>query len=248
MSLSTKAATLFVKVGIPSGLPGPEHFEIKHTEAASVVNPGDVRLTASVFSADPYLRNACKDPNQVGKPLEGFIAGKVTESMNDKWPVGTLVGYAAPFCTDQVFSGDKIAKSLIWKLACDEEHISLGIGVLGMPGATAYGGLSDVLRPKEVKEGAAKEVIWVSAASGAVGSVVGQLAKNVYGCTTVGSAGGETKCTLLKEKFGYDQGKSLFLPLPLSLPLLTLSSSISFPPSFLSLKLLITRNLLTRRL
>ena len=67
-----------------------------------------------------------------------------------------------------------------------------------MPGATAYGGLIDVLRPNE------GDVIFVSAASGAVGSLVGMLAKNVYNCTVIGSCGGAEKCALITEKFGYD--------------------------------------------
>lgn len=67
-----------------------------------------------------------------------------------------------------------------------------------MPGSTAYGGLIDILKP------VAGQTIFVSAASGAVGSLVGMIAKRVYGCTTVGSAGGPEKCALLKDKFGYD--------------------------------------------
>jgi NADPH-dependent curcumin reductase CurA len=79
-----------------------------------------------------------------------------------------------------------------------EEELSLGIGLLGMPGSTAYGGLIDVLK---VQNG---EVLFVSAASGAVGSLVGMIAKRVYNCTVIGSAGGPEKCNLIKEKFGFD--------------------------------------------
>ncbi len=68
-----------------------------------------------------------------------------------------------------------------------------------MPGATAYGGLIDVLRPVE------GEVIFISAASGAVGSLVGMLAKNVFNCTVIGSCGGPEKGALITEKFGYDK-------------------------------------------
>lgn len=69
---------------------------------------------------------------------------------------------------------------------------------MGMPGATAYGGLIDVLRPNH------GETIWVSGAGGAVGSMVGQIAKNVYGCTVIGSAGGPEKCEYVCEAFGFD--------------------------------------------
>jgi len=73
-----------------------------------------------------------------------------------------------------------------------------------MPGATAYGGLIDVLRPLENKADGKQEVIWVSGAAGAVGGMVGQLAKQVYGCRVLGSCGGPKKGELVKETFGFD--------------------------------------------
>ena len=74
---------------------------------------------------------------------------------------------------------------------------------LGMPGSTAYGGLIDVLRPLKCPEGEEKdakapEVIWVSGAAGAVGGMVGMIAKQIYGCTVIGSCGGPEKCALIK--------------------------------------------------
>ena len=78
------------------------------------------------------------------------------------------------------------------------DTISLGIGLLGMPGATAYGGLLDVLRPN------AGETIFISAASGAVGSLVGMLAKSLFNCTVIGSCGGPEKCAIVTENFGFD--------------------------------------------
>jgi NADPH-dependent curcumin reductase CurA len=79
-----------------------------------------------------------------------------------------------------------------------ECNVSIGLGILGMPGSTAYGALIDILRPE------AGQNIFISAASGAVGSVVGMLAKKQFGCTVIGSCGGPEKCALLKEKFGFD--------------------------------------------
>ena len=67
-----------------------------------------------------------------------------------------------------------------------------------MPGVTAYGGVIDVLRPNE------GETLFISAASGAVGSLVGMIAKNIYKCKVIGSCGGPDKCKLIKEKFGFD--------------------------------------------
>lgn len=72
------------------------------------------------------------------------------------------------------------------------------VGVLGMPGSTAYGGLLDILKP------VAGETIFVSSASGAVGGLVGMIAKNVFGCKVIGSCGGPAKCALIKEKYGFD--------------------------------------------
>lgn len=68
-----------------------------------------------------------------------------------------------------------------------------------MPGSTAYGGLIDILRPKK------GETVWVSGAAGAVGGMVGMLAKNVFGCRVIGSAGGPEKCKMVVEKFGFDE-------------------------------------------
>merc|ERR1712083_1090 len=102
--------------------------------------------------------------------------GKVTESKSEKFPVGTLVGSRCKFITKQKMRDDVPGT---WKLPKDlkEENISLGLSLLGMPGATAYGGFIDILKPEKDKK---DQVIWVSSAAGAVGSMVGMLAKNVY--------------------------------------------------------------------
>jgi NADPH-dependent curcumin reductase CurA len=124
----------------------------------------------------------------------------VLKSGNSKWVEGDLFGAHLPFTTVQLLTGATLAKTLIWKLTdlIGEDQISLSIGILGMPGATAYGGLTDVLRPNK------GETIFISAASGAVGGLVGQMSKQIYGCKVIGSCGGEEKCVLVKETFGYD--------------------------------------------
>jgi len=88
----------------------------------------------------------------------------------------------------------------MWKLTdyISESQISLGIGILGMPGAAAYGGLVDTLRPLK------GETIFVSAAAGAVGGLVGQLAKALYDCNVIGSCGGFQKSKMIKEEWGFD--------------------------------------------
>ena len=150
------------------------------------------------ISADPYLRGQIKPTGSVkaGATLVGFVSGKVIASNNSKWKENDLFGASLPFTTVQKVFPDK---SLIWRLdSLSEDNISYGIGVLGMPGSTAYGGLIDVLKPLK------GETIFISAASGAVGSLVGQLAKKLFDCKVIGSAGGPKKCTNLIEKFGFD--------------------------------------------
>ena len=105
-----------------------------------------------------------------------------------------------PFVTVQMLTASQLKETLMWKLTgiVDREQLSLGLGILGMPGSTAYGGLLDVLAAKK------GETLWVSAAAGAVGSMVGQIAKNVVGMTVVGSCGGEQKGKIIREQFGFD--------------------------------------------
>jgi NADPH-dependent curcumin reductase CurA len=133
--------------------------------------------------------------------MVGFTVGKVIASNgNANWKVGDLFGANLPFITIQNLTTEELAKTMIWKLSglITEDELNLGLGLLGMPGSTAYGGLIDILRPLE------GETIFISAASGAVGSLVGLLAKNIYKCKVIGSCGGPEKCALIKEKFGYD--------------------------------------------
>jgi NADPH-dependent curcumin reductase CurA len=110
-----------------------------------------------------------------------------------------LFGASLPFTTVQALTGAELAAASIWKLAgVAEDRVSLGIGALGMPGSAAYAGLVDILRPE------AGDVVFVSAAAGAVGGLVGQIAKKVFGCRVIGSAGGPDKCRLAVEKYGFD--------------------------------------------
>lgn len=155
-----------------------------------------------VMSADPYLRGQIKSTGSLkkGQVMEGFVGGKVIASCNDKWLEGDLFGAKLPFTSIQVLSNEAMSNTVMWKLTglIAEKDISRAIGVLGMPGSTAYGGLVDVLRPNE------GETIFISAASGAVGGLVGMIAKSVYNCTVIGSCGGPEKCRIVKEKYGFD--------------------------------------------
>ena len=204
------AKTVTLTSYIPSGLPGPEHFTIVEstlpTEAD--VQEGGILLQILAMSADPYLRSSCKSEATGGaipRTMSGFVSGKVLCSKRPDYVAGDLFGASLPFTTCQIVTAEQATKTLIWKLTdmLTEENISQGLGVLGMPGSTAYGGLLDVLRP-EKDQTKTPETIWVSGSAGAVGSMVTQIAKNVCGCTVIGSCGGPEKVALCIEKFGLD--------------------------------------------
>lgn len=207
VSIERKCKTVVLDSYVDEGVPGPEHFRIEESTVKSIENEGDILVQVLVMSADPYLRGGIKSTRtgmttvSPGSPMKGFIAGKIVESKNEKWPVGRLIGASLPFSTVQVVPAALLAQTIAWDLTphLNEDQISLGLSILGMPGATAYGGLKDVLRP--TKEG---ETLFVSGAAGAVGGMVGQLAKNVFGLTTIGSCGGEAKGKLIKTKYGFD--------------------------------------------
>jgi NADPH-dependent curcumin reductase CurA len=185
-----------------SGLPTPENFVIVESNVPPCEEEGSIKVKLFALSADPYLRGRMKTTSifKAGSPISGFVVGKVIESRNEKWREGSLFGASLPFTTIQTLSSKDIASTIMWDLTnlVSESELSLGLGVLGMPGSTAYGGLIDILRPNQ------GETIFISAASGAVGSLVGQLAKQMFNCTVIGSCGGPEKCALIKEKFGFD--------------------------------------------
>ena len=138
--------------------------------------------------------------------MSGFVVGVVLHSnSNSTWPVDSLFGGMLPFTTIQTLTLTDLKTKLLWNLTSrlTLDTISQGLGVLGMPGATAYAGVYDVLRPTSPPP-AVPEVLFVSAASGAVGSLVGMIAKRVFGCVVIGSCGGPEKCKVVLETFGFD--------------------------------------------
>ena len=161
------------------------------------------------MSVDPYLRGGIKSINGLTgaanepcpRVMSGFVAGIVIASNDAAWAVGDRFGAPLPFATVQrAFLGRTVAWKLTGLVGSNDANISYGVGVLGMPGATAYGGLTGVLRPREEK----KETILITAAAGAVGSLVGQIAKQVYGATVIGTAGGPGKVHTLLSKYDFD--------------------------------------------
>jgi hypothetical protein len=178
----------------PAGLPEPGDFELAETQVPDPA-PGQVLVENLFMSVDPYMRGRMIDrpsyvpPFQVGEVLSGGAVGRVVASNgNPRFAEGDYVSNFSGWREWFVSEGAELQK-------LDPALAPIGayLGAFGMPGLTAYGGL---LRTGELKDG---ERVFVSAAGGAVGAVVCQIAKN-KGCMVVGSAGSDEKCEwLLKE-------------------------------------------------
>ena len=181
----------------PHGAPTTENFRIEH-DSVPAPQPGQVLLRTLYLSLDPYMRGRMSDgPSYaasvgVGEVMVGATVSRVEESRHAEFKPGDLVlGYAG-WQAYALSDGRGLSK-----LRPDEAHPSRALGVLGMPGLTAFMGLLDIGRP------VAGETVVVAAASGPVGSVVGQIAR-LKGCTVVGIAGGEKKCDYVIGELGFD--------------------------------------------
>ncbi|KAK1439111.1 hypothetical protein QVD17_04926 [Tagetes erecta] len=166
-------------------------------------NEGGVILTKNLYlSCDPYMRTCMQRPIDgwfidaftPGSPIIGHGVAKVLDSSHPDFKKGDLVWGLINW---EEYSLIKDTSSLM-KIQHTDVPLSYYTGILGMPGMTAYVGFYDICSPKK------GETMFVSAASGAVGQLVGQLAK-LYGCYVVGSAGSKEKVDLLKNKFGFDE-------------------------------------------
>ena len=183
----------------PDGYPGEANFKLVEAPVPSP-GPGQVLVRALYLSLDPYMRGRMSDaksyaaPVPIGGVMEGAIVGRVIASENPKFPVGTLVEGRLGWQDYGLSDGRNIR-------AVDPKAgpLSYSLGVLGMPGLTAYFGLLDVCRPH------AGDTVVVSAASGAVGQVVGQIAK-IMDCRVVGIAGGAQKVDYVTRELGFDAG------------------------------------------
>ena len=180
----------------PVGEPKPSDFELADVEVASPAE-GEVLVRNVVMSVDPYMRGRMNDtksyvpPFQVGAALEGGAVGEVVESMSDAHAVGDLVLHGLGW------RDYAVGPAKGFRRVEPTDNPSYHLGVLGMPGLTAYAGLFDVAG---LKEG---ETLFVSGAAGAVGSLAGQFAK-LRGATVVGSAGSADKVRWLVEELGFD--------------------------------------------
>lgn len=181
----------------PVGAPVPEDFEIVETPVPTP-GPGEVLVRARFLSLDPYMRGRMSEAKSYAQPvplggvMEGQTAGEVVASNAPGFAPGDTVLGGSGW---QRFSC--VTPARLFKIDPGEAPLSASLGVLGMPGLTAWVGLEDIGTPK------AGETVVVSAASGAVGQVAGQIAK-IRGCTVVGVAGGEKKCRFVTEELGFD--------------------------------------------
>ena len=181
----------------PDGLPRETDFELAEVELAGL-GEGEVLVQNIYMSVDPYMRGRMHDrksyvpPFQLNMPLDGGCVGRVIESKKGPFQVGDCVlgmlGWREYFISD--------GQGLV-KVDPGIAPIQSYLGTVGMPGLTAYAGLLHIGKPDE------GETVFVSAASGAVGSIVCQIAK-LKGCHVVGSAGSDEKVSWLLNEAGVD--------------------------------------------
>jgi len=175
----------------PHGMPTVENFELKEVELPAL-SDGMIRVRNHWLTVDPYMRGRMNDvksyvpPFQIGEPMEGGAVGEVIESKADGFTPGDHVLHFAGWRDEAVVSGRTATK--LPDLGAEPQQF---LGVLGTTGATAYFGLLDAASAKE------GDIVFVSAAAGAVGSAVVQIAK-AKGMTVIGSAGGEEKCEFVR--------------------------------------------------
>ena len=182
----------------PQGWPTHDDFDLVSVELPDP-GPGEVLVRNTVMSVDPYMRGRMNDvksyvpPFQIGEPLDGGAVGEVVASGDDTLRVGDTVMHGLGWREHALLPAAQVRK-----VDASAVPASAYLGVLGMPGLTAYTGLT---RIAGLKEG---DSVFVSGAAGAVGSVVGQLARNLGASRVVGSAGSPEKVAYLTEELGFD--------------------------------------------
>ncbi|MCD6734069.1 MAG: NADP-dependent oxidoreductase [Burkholderiaceae bacterium] len=181
----------------PKGEVTPADFRLVEAEIPEI-GPGEVLVRNHFLSLDPYMRGRMDDAKSyaASQPLDevmiGGTAGEVIESRNPEFAVGDRVMGMLGW---QLYGKDD--GRMIRKVDTSRVPLSAYLGAVGMPGVTAWYGLNRIIAPR------AGETVVVSAASGAVGSVVGQLARR-KGCRVVGVAGGAQKCAIVVDEYGFD--------------------------------------------
>ena len=183
----------------PKGMPENDCWSL-NSEIITDLNNGEVLIQTEYLSIDPYMRGKMNDglsytpPLKIGDVMVGESVGRVVESKSKKYAIGDLVTIHQGW---QTFIRAKDSDPSLQKVPKSNLQSSVFLGAIGMPGRTAYYGLNYVGKPK------AGETLVVSAASGAVGSVVGQLGK-LLNCKVVGIAGGMEKAQYVTEELKFD--------------------------------------------
>jgi NADPH-dependent curcumin reductase CurA len=187
-------------VSRPQGEAGTDNFRLVESEIAPLKD-GQVLVRHHYLSLDPYMRGRMNDsksyaaPQPLNEVMIGGTVGEVVESRNPKFAAGDKVAGMGGWQEYAVVDADQPGR--LRKVDTTQIPLSAYLGAVGMPGVTAWYGLVRICEPK------AGETVVVSAASGAVGSVVGQLAK-ARGCRAVGIAGGPDKCRYVVDDLGFD--------------------------------------------
>lgn len=182
----------------PKGLPDSSNFRMQEVELPEI-KTGEILLQGMYYSVDPYMRGRMNDaksyapPFEIDKPIAGSVIAKVVDSKSDNYKTGDVVVGNLPWQKDFIATDKDLRK-----IDTDAAPASYYLSILGMTGLTAYFGLMHIGKPK------ACETVVVSGAAGAVGIVVGQIAK-IHGCHVVGIAGTEEKTKMLTQEFGFDE-------------------------------------------
>ncbi|EJE8580009.1 NADP-dependent oxidoreductase [Vibrio vulnificus] len=182
----------------PVGAPTAENFTLKQSDIPTPAQ-GEMLLRSVYLSLDPYMRGRMSDAKSYADPVgidEVMVGGTVCQveaSNHAEFEVGEWVLAYTGWQDYALSNGEGLIK-----LGKQPSHPSYALGVMGMPGFTAYMGLLDIGQPKE------GDTLVVAAATGAVGSMVGQIGK-LKGCRVIGIAGGEEKCQFAKETLGFDE-------------------------------------------
>lgn len=182
-----------------AGEPKPSDFQLKEEQLPDVKD-GEILVEAEWMSVDPYMR-AYMVRYPPGTKMIGGQVGKVLQSKNKAFQVGDHVfgylGWASRAIVNPEQTKGDMTKGDVEKIRHTDVPLSYHLGVLGMPGHTAYFGLLDLCQPKP------GETVVVNGAAGAVGSLVGQIAK-IKGCRVIGFAGSDAKCEWLRKSCKFD--------------------------------------------
>ena len=182
----------------PYGIPDENTWELTEEKLPDLLE-GEILIEHEYISLDPAMRGWMNEARSYIKPIEigevmraGSVGKVIKKSGKTRFNIGDYVSGWGGVQTHCISNGENLIKVDPLK-----SNLSTYLGVLGMPGMTAYFG---ILEEAKIKEG---DVVLVSGAAGAVGSLVGQIAK-IKGCTVIGIAGGEKKCNYIKDNLGFD--------------------------------------------